>query len=102
MGKRGKQVPRCARNDNFFQKLSKNGNGNGNGKCKCKCKYKCTSTGEGGGEGQGRGRGGGNGNGGCEGGRISSACGEGDHRRVVVVDWGACCWNGLWKQIMRM
>jgi hypothetical protein len=26
------QVPRYARNDNFFQKLSKNGNGNGNGK----------------------------------------------------------------------
>ena len=32
------QVPRCARNDNFFQKLSKKGNGNGKGKGKSKGK----------------------------------------------------------------
>ena len=31
-----KQVPRLARDDNFFQKLSKNGNGNGNSKGACR------------------------------------------------------------------
>jgi len=31
-----KQVPRLARNDNFFQKLSKKGKGKGKGKAKAK------------------------------------------------------------------
>ncbi len=41
-----KQVPRLVRNDNFFQKLSKNGNGNGNGKGKGKGKGNRNSSGE--------------------------------------------------------
>ena len=59
------------------------GNGNGNGECK------------------GKGKGGARRGKGEEGRRRSFAWDEGFYRRVVVVDWGACCWNGLWKRIMR-
>ncbi len=46
-GKNGRQqVPRCARKDNFFQKLSKKGNGNA----------KSNGNGSGNGEGEGEGK----------------------------------------------
>jgi hypothetical protein len=53
-GKNGRQqVPRCARNDNFFQKLSKKGKGN----AKSNRNRHRNGSGSGNGEGEGKGKG---------------------------------------------